>query len=146
MECRSVRLLPPRNRPPRLPVAVEAGGFSEEAGVRFGIPFIGSRALVGSIDPPLLAANDASGISVGQAIGKFGLDASRVAEARISSNALGYLESHIEQGPVLDQLNQPLAVVDRIVGRTYADVTFIGAAGHAGRSEEHTSELQSPYV
>ena len=121
----------------RLPVAVEVVGFSEEEGVRFGIPFIGSRALVGSVDAPLLAARDASGISVAQAIGTFGLDVSRVAEARVSSSAVGYLEFHIEQGPVLDQLNQPLAVVDRIVGRTYVDVTFIGAAGHAGTTPMH---------
>jgi allantoate deiminase len=116
----------------RLPVAVEVVGFSEEEGVRFGIPFIGSRALVGSVDAPLLAAKDGSGMSVAQAIGKFGLDVSRLAEARVSPNAVGFLEFHIEQGPILDQLNQPLAVVERIVGRTYVDVTFIGAAGHAG--------------
>ena len=121
----------------RLPVAVEVVGFSEEEGVRFGIPFIGSRALVGSVDAPLLAAKDGSGMSVAQAIGKFGLDVSRVAEARVSPNAVGYLEFHIEQGPILDQLNQPLAVVERIVGRTYVDVTFIGAAGHAGTTPMH---------
>ena len=116
----------------RLPFSIEIVGFSEEEGVRFGIPFIGSRAVVGEVDATLLAATDASGTSVAQAIGHFGLDASRMADARAASNALGYLEFHIEQGPVLEHLRQPVAVVDRIVGRTYADVTFVGRAGHAG--------------
>jgi len=116
----------------RLPFDVEVIGFSEEEGVRFGIPFIGSRAVAGDVDAALLAATDASGTSVAQAIGDFGLDVSRIADARAASNPLGYLEFHIEQGPVLEALRQPVAVVDRIVGRTYADVTFAGSAGHAG--------------
>jgi allantoate deiminase len=116
----------------RLPFSIEVIGFSEEEGVRFGIPFIGSRALVGDVDAALFAATDPSGRSIAQAIGDFGLDVSRMADARAASNPLGYLEFHIEQGPVLDDLRQPVAVVDRIVGRSYADVTFAGSAGHAG--------------
>jgi allantoate deiminase len=116
----------------RLPFGIEVVGFSEEEGVRFGTPFIGSRALVGDVDAALLAVQDASGTSVATAIARFGLDVSRMAEARAASNPLGYVEFHIEQGPVLDHLQQPLAVVDRIVGRSYADVTFVGSAGHAG--------------
>jgi len=116
----------------RLPFGIEVVGFSEEEGVRFGIPFIGSRAVVGEVDAALLAATDASGTSVAQAIGDFGLDASRMADARAASNPVGYLEFHIEQGPVLDTLRRPVAVVNRIAGRTYADVSFIGSAGHAG--------------
>jgi allantoate deiminase len=116
----------------RLPFGIEVVGFSEEEGVRFGVPFIGSRALVGDVDDALLARQDADGISIGQAIGNFGLDPSRVGDARADANPLGYLEFHIEQGPVLDTLHNPLAVVDRIVGRSYADVIFTGAAGHAG--------------
>jgi allantoate deiminase len=116
----------------RLPFSIEVVGFSEEEGVRFGVPFIGSRALVGDVDEALLAMKDASGTSIGQAITAFGLDVSRIDEARAASNALGYLEFHIEQGPVLDSLQQPVAIVDRIVGRTYAEATFVGTAGHAG--------------
>ncbi|HXD20049.1 MAG TPA: allantoate amidohydrolase [Vicinamibacterales bacterium] len=116
----------------RLPFDVEIVGFSEEEGVRFGIPFIGSRAVAGDVDAALLAATDASGTSIAQAIGDFGLDVSRIADARAAANPLGYLEFHIEQGPVLEALARPIAVVDRIVGRTYADVTFAGSAGHAG--------------
>jgi allantoate deiminase len=116
----------------RLPFSIEVVGFSEEEGVRFGVPFIGSRALVGDVNEALLAVKDASGTSIGEAITAFGLDVSRIDEARAASNALGYLEFHIEQGPVLDSLQQPVAIVDRIVGRTYAEATFVGTAGHAG--------------
>ena len=116
----------------RLPFGIEVVGFSEEEGVRFGVPFIGSRALVGSVDAPLLATTDARGTTVAEAIVHFGLDPTRLDEARIAEGSLGYLEFHIEQGPVLDTLGRSLAVVERIVGRTQADATFVGAAGHAG--------------
>jgi len=96
------------------------------------VPFIGSRALVGELDTTLLASRDAEGVTVAQAIRNFGLDPSRLADARTDANPLGYLEFHIEQGPVLEAAGRPLAVVDRISGRTAANVTFVGAAGHAG--------------
>ena len=70
----------------RLPFGIEVVGFSEEEGVRFGVPFIGSRALVGDVDEALLAMKDASGTSIGQAITAFGLDVSRIDEARAASN------------------------------------------------------------
>ena len=116
----------------RLPFAVEVIGFSEEEGVRFGVPFIGSRAIVGELDQPLLAARDADGVTVAEAIRKFGLDPSRLRDARTDANPIGYVEFHIEQGPVLEAAGRPVAVVDRINGRTSADVTFVGAAAHAG--------------
>jgi allantoate deiminase len=116
----------------RLPFGIEVIGFSEEEGVRFGVPFIGSRAIVGELDKTLLAVRDSEGITVAQAIRTFGLDPSRLADARTDANPLGYLEFHIEQGPLLEAARCPLAVVDRINGRTSADVTFVGAAGHAG--------------
>jgi allantoate deiminase len=116
----------------RLPFSIEVIGFSDEEGVRFGVPFIGSRALIGELDKTLLATRDADGVTVAQAIRKFGLDPSRMADARTDANPLGYLEFHIEQGPVLEAAGRPLAVVDRISGRSAADVTFVGAAGHAG--------------
>jgi allantoate deiminase len=116
----------------RLPFSIEVIGFSEEEGVRFGVPFIGSRAIVGELDRTLLAARDAEGVTVAQAIRNFGLDPSHLADARTDANPLGYLEFHIEQGPVLEVAGRPLAVVDRINGRSSVDVTFIGAAGHSG--------------
>jgi allantoate deiminase len=116
----------------RLPFSIEVIGFSEEEGVRFGVPFIGSRAVVGELDRSLLAARDAEGVTVEQAIRNFGLDPSRIADARTDANPLGYLEFHIEQGPILEAANRPLAVVDRITGRSSGEVTFVGAAGHSG--------------
>jgi allantoate deiminase len=116
----------------RLPYGIEVIGFSDEEGVRFGVPFIGSRALVGELDAALLAVQDADGVSVAQAIRNFKLDPSRMADARADANPLGYLEFHIEQGPLLESADCPVAVVDRISGRTATDVTFVGAAGHAG--------------
>lgn len=116
----------------RLPFAIEIAGFSEEEGVRFGAPFIGSRALVGTVDAGLLEKKDARGVTVAQAIRDFGLDPSRVPEAVIRGPALGYFEFHIEQGPVLDELNLPLGVVEGIAGQTQARVSFRGRANHAG--------------
>jgi len=109
----------------RLPFALEVIGFSDEEGVRFGVPFIGSRALIGDIDDALHA-------TIHEAVAAFGLDADRIAEARLSGNCLGYLEFHIEQGPVLDSLGLPLGIVESITGQSRANVVFNGVANHAG--------------
>ncbi|MBV9625193.1 MAG: allantoate amidohydrolase [Acidobacteria bacterium] len=116
----------------RLPFSIELLGFSEEEGVRFGVPFIGSRALVGRVDEDLLRRPDEHGISVRTAIERFGLHPSELPEARIESNVLGYVEFHIEQGPVLEELGLPLAVVDAIAGQSRLEFTFFGCANHAG--------------
>jgi allantoate deiminase len=126
-----VALIEHLNRRP-LPFAIEVIGFSEEEGVRFGAPFIGSRALAGDIDADLLGQRDATGISVADAIRAFGLDPSRIDEARAGDDALGYLEFHIEQGPVLESLGLPLGIVETISGQSRFDVLFEGDAGHAG--------------
>lgn len=115
----------------RLPFPIEVIGFSEEEGVRFGLPFIGSRALAGTIDDELLAKTDRDGTSVRSAIASYGLDPARVPDVRIE-NALGYVEFHIEQGPVLDTLDLPLGVVTAIVGQSRFEITFTGSANHAG--------------
>ena len=109
----------------RLPFAIEVIGFSEEEGVRFGVPFIGSRALIGDVDDQLLDR-------IGAAIAAFGLDPTRIGEARASDDALGYLEFHIEQGPVLESLDLPLGIVEAIAGQSRFDVLFEGQANHAG--------------
>ena len=116
----------------RFPFAIEVVGFSDEEGVRFGAPFLGSRALAGTFDTALLARPDATGRSLRDAIRHFGLDPNRIPDAQAPANALGYLEFHIEQGPVLENLNLPLAVVDVISGQSRAELTFDGVAGHAG--------------
>jgi allantoate deiminase len=116
----------------RLPYGIEVVGFSEEEGVRFGIPFIGSRALVGRLDADLLGCQDTRGISVRKAIEDFGLNPAEIPQASLEDNALGFLEFHIEQGPVLENLGQPLGVVEAIVGQSRLSFTFVGRANHAG--------------
>jgi allantoate deiminase len=115
-----------------LPFAIEILGFSEEEGVRFGVPFIGSRALVGRIDEDLLSIQDHSGITVRQAIEQFGLDPGQIRDAILQPNASAYLEFHIEQGPVLEKLGLPLAAVDAIAGQSRLTLRFLGRANHAG--------------
>lgn len=119
-----------RGRTP--PYAIEIVGFSEEEGVRFGTPFIGSRALVGRLDDALLSVRDAQGISVLAAIEEFGLNPAEVAQACLRDNVCAYLEFHIEQGPVLEKLCRPLAVVEAIAGQSRLSITFVGRANHAG--------------
>jgi allantoate deiminase len=121
----------------RLGFGIEVVGFSEEEGVRFGFPFIGSRALVGTLDDALLAKRDADGSSIADAIRAFGLNPSAVGEARVTGSTLGYLEFHIEQGPVLESLNLPLGVVTSIAGQSRLEVKFEGKANHAGTTPMH---------
>ncbi len=116
----------------RLPFAIEVAGFSEEEGVRFGIPFLGSRALVGRVDEALLAAEDGAAISVECAIRHFGLDPAVLPAAVLDPRTFAYLEFHIEQGPVLESLNEPLGVVEAIAGQSRLTVHFTGQAAHAG--------------
>lgn len=116
----------------RLPFGIEVVGFSEEEGVRFGAPFIGSRALVGRLDADLLGRRDARGISVAKAIEDFGINPADIPRAALNDDAIGFLEFHIEQGPVLENLGRPLGVVDAIVGQSRMSFTFVGRANHAG--------------
>lgn len=121
----------------KLPFGIEVVGFSEEEGVRFGRPFIGSRALVGRVDDKLLNQRDADGISIRAAIEKFGLNASEIPRAALREDALGYLEFHIEQGPVLESLGRGLGVVEAIAGQNRMVFTFLGRSNHAGTTPMH---------
>jgi len=116
----------------KLPFGIEVVGFSEEEGVRFGVPFIGSRALVGRVDEELLGHKDEHGISVRKAIQDFGLNPNEISKAALRDDVLGYVEFHIEQGPVLENLGRPLGVVEAIVGQNRLEFTFSGHANHAG--------------
>jgi len=116
----------------RLRFGIEVIGFSEEEGVRFGFPFIGSRACAGTLDSSLLQRTDANGLTVAEAIRKFDLDPDRLREAEITGEVLGYLEFHIEQGPLLEQLALPLGIVEAIVGQSRFTLVFEGKANHAG--------------
>ena len=116
----------------RLPFAIEVIGFSDEEGVRFGVPFIGSRGFVGTLGADVLERRDAQGVTVVDAIRAFGLDPGKVEHMQGAGDAVGYLEFHIEQGPVLDHLALPLAIVSAIAGQSRASLVFTGAANHAG--------------
>ncbi len=116
----------------KFPFAIEVVGFSEEEGVRFGTPFIGSRALAGSLDGDLLGRQDAQGISIRRAIENFGLNTVGIPQAAIGEDVLGYVEFHIEQGPVLEEAGLPLGVVEAIAGQSRLEFTFAGQANHGG--------------
>jgi len=116
----------------RLPFGIEVVGFSEEEGIRFGVPFIGSRALVGRVDEELLGRKDEHGVSIRKAIQDFGLNPNEISKAALRDDVLGYIEFHIEQGPVLESLGRPLGVVQAIVGQNRLEFAFSGQANHAG--------------
>src|ERR1700687_4884142 len=118
----------------KLPFGIEVVGFSEEEGVRFGAPFIGSRALIGRLDEQLLSLQDRQGISVRQAIEHFGLNPEEIPQVALRDDALGYVEFHIEQGPVLEKLGRPLAAVEAIAGQSRLEFTFVGRAHHPGHT------------
>jgi allantoate deiminase len=115
-----------------LPIAIEVIAFSEEEGVRFGVPFFGSRAVAGRFDPALLDLKDANGITLGSAIRDFGLDPNEIPNAAADDGAVGFVEIHIEQGPVLEAEGLSVAAVDSIVGQTRLALEFTGQANHAG--------------
>src|SRR5205085_10781034 len=113
------------------PVALDVIAFSEEEGVRFHTPYLGSRAVAGRFDPDLLHLIDTDGVTLAQALRDFDLDPAAIpAAAYPPDRVAGYLEAHIEQGPVLESLNQPLAVVEAIVGQGRCWLRLTGQAGH----------------
>jgi hydantoinase/carbamoylase family amidase len=116
-----------------LPFELEIVAFGDEEGVRFPSTLSGSRAFAGSFSKDSLSAHDANGVSLAEALRSFGCDASAIGRiARDPRNVCGYLESHIEQGPVLEAENLALGVVTAIAGMSRFNVTVAGEAGHAG--------------
>jgi len=117
----------------RLPFHLDVVGFAEEEGVRFSAPYLGSRALSGSFDEALLERCDANGLSLWSIMRQAGIDLPKIkALARRPETLRGYLEVHIEQGPVLLQRDLPVGIVTSIAGSSRFRVTVHGEAGHAG--------------
>ena len=116
----------------RYPFAIEVLGFSDEEGTRFGAPFLGSRAMVGELEGNLLECVDAGGVSVEQALADYARQRPEKVEARLPAKSAGYLEFHIEQGPVLESRNLALGIVEGLAGQSRCRVEFHGKAGHAG--------------
>lgn len=120
-------------RDERLPFAVEVIAFGDEEGVRFPTTLSGSRALAGSFDPAALDAADEDGVRLADALAAFGGDPAGAAGAARRRDAVtGYLEVHIEQGPVLERDGMPVGVVTAIAAARRAQVEVAGEAGHAG--------------
>ena len=120
-----------------LPYDIEVVAFSEEEGVRFSVPFIGSRALIGDIDDDLLQQTDERGTTLTATIEAFGLDPAKIPDAVLHPDTFAFVEFHIEQGPVLENLNLSLGVVEAIAGQSRYELTFHGKANHAGTSPMH---------
>ncbi|HEV7633374.1 MAG TPA: allantoate amidohydrolase [Steroidobacteraceae bacterium] len=117
----------------RLPYTLEIVAFAEEEGVRFKSTFLGSRALAGEFAPALLDSVDAAGITMRAAMQDAGLDSAHIpAIARDPATLLGYVELHIEQGPVLLNEGHAVGVVSSIAGSLRSLVTVTGLAGHSG--------------
>jgi N-carbamoyl-L-amino-acid hydrolase len=119
----------------RLPFGIEVVGFAEEEGQRYKAAFLGSSALAGEFDPAWLAQRDADGIAMSRAMQAAGLPATLeviTALRRDSAQYLGFVEVHIEQGPVLTELDLPLGVVTSINGSLRYLGEVIGTASHAG--------------
>ena len=110
---------------------IEVVAFADEEGVRYGVPYLGSAAYAGTFDTAWLELVDADGIAVADAIRAAGGDPDGAASAERPDLA-GYLELHIEQGPVLEDEGIPVGVVEAIAGQTRASLAFRGRAGHAG--------------
>jgi len=117
----------------RLPFHLDVVAFSEEEGVRFSASFLGSSALAGRFDPALLERCDADGQTMAGVVRAAGLDPAAISSlARRADTLAGYLEVHIEQGPVLLEEGLPVGVVSAIAGTVRRAITITGMAGHAG--------------
>jgi allantoate deiminase len=108
-------------------IPLEVVAFADEEGVRYGTAYLGSAALAGRFDPAWPALRDADGIALGDL-----LRGDPASAARDPAELLGYLEVHIEQGPVLERLGEPVGAVTAITGQSHAEVELRGRAGHAG--------------
>ena len=108
----------------RVPGPIEVVAFADEEGVRFGTAYLGSSVVTGSFDPAWLELRDEDGVRLGDLV------RGEIGPAR--ADVLGYVEVHIEQGPVLERLGEPVGVVTAIAGQSHAEVAFAGEAGHAG--------------
>ncbi len=117
----------------RLPFGLEVVGFAEEEGQRYKATFLGSGALTGHFDDAWLDQKDADGITMRDAMKHAGLCVDDIHKlARDPAKYLGFVEVHIEQGPVLNEVDLPLGVVTSINGSVRYVGEVIGMASHAG--------------
>ncbi|WP_144550980.1 Zn-dependent hydrolase [Peribacillus simplex] len=115
---------------PKYPLEIVA--LIEEEGARFGGGLMGSRGIVGTLsEESFKNLRDKEGITTIEAMSKISLDSS-LPKRRNPNSIKAFLELHIEQGPILEEKNIPIGVVEAIVGLTQLEVTIEGKAGHAG--------------
>jgi allantoate deiminase len=116
-----------------LPFGVDVLAFGDEEGSRFRTTLAGSSACAGVFDRASLSFPDRNGISLGDAIEAYGKRIDDIPAAAYNpADVVGFIELHIEQGPVLEAQNLPLGVVTGIVGQSRMRVVVLGEAGHAG--------------
>lgn len=116
-----------------LPFAVEVLAFGDEEGVRFPTALSSSSAVAGTYRKEWLDVRATDGTTLAEALTAFGCDVGRIPEAAIDpAEVVGYLEVHIEQGPLLEHWGMPLGTVTSIAGQTRMGMTLTGMAGHAG--------------
>jgi len=117
----------------KLPFHVDVMAFSEEEGVRFSTPYIGSSAIAGKFDAGILDRQDGDGNRLADVMRAAGHDPNMIpALARSPQELIGYLEVHIEQGPVLLHEDLPVGIVTSIAASVRQRVSITGTAGHAG--------------
>jgi len=119
----------------RLPFGIEVVAFAEEEGQRYKATFLGSGALTGDFDPAWLDQKDADGVTMRDAMRHAGLPATLEAIAALKRDParyIGFVEVHIEQGPVLNELDLPLGIVTSINGGVRYQCEVTGMASHAG--------------
>jgi hydantoinase/carbamoylase family amidase len=121
------------SRNERLPVAIGVVGFSDEEGARFQTSFLSSRALIGKFDSSVIGKQDVDGVTLAAAMRDAGLDPDEIRTAAIDPATLaGYVEVHIEQGPVLLDAGDAVGVVTSVASGIRYMVRVKGEAGHAG--------------
>lgn len=127
----ALRLL--REHGEQFPFTIDVIGFADEEGSRFGTTLLGSRAVAGTWREDWFALKDAAGITLKDALDEFGCDSTAITSAsRAADKLVGYLEIHIEQGPVLEAAALPVGVVSSIAGARRFVIDIVGQAGHAG--------------
>lgn len=121
-----------------LPVNIELIAFSDEEGARFSSTLVGSSALAGTFNPDILKATDRDGTTLESALRGLGANPEQIPSLKRNPAQLaGFLEVHIEQGPILESLDLPVGVVSAITGIERHKVHITGKAGHAGTTPMH---------
>lgn len=121
-----------------LPFSVEVIAFGDEEGTRFNSTLLGSTAIAGCFEEQILTCTDRDGITLKKALQQFGLNPNKISSiARNKKEALGFVEVHIEQGPLLESQNVPVGLVSAITGIERHTVSITGKSGHAGTVPMH---------